>query len=273
MPIKILMPALSPTMTEGKLAKWHMKEGDKVKAGDVICRDRDRQGDHGSRGRRRRQDRPDRRARRRRGRGGECRRSRCCWRRARRVRAGRRRAAGAGQAAAPKPAAAPRRRASRAAAPPPSRRPLPPPRRRRSRRPRRAASASSPRRWPSASPRRRALDLAGIKGRGPHGRIVKADVEARQAAAPRRPPRQRGRARPGRAGARGQPVFAAPGDTRVPHTADPQGRSRGACSSPSRPCRISTSPWMRDRRAAGGARRRSTPWPRRRAPRSRSTTW
>jgi pyruvate dehydrogenase E2 component (dihydrolipoamide acetyltransferase) len=37
MPIEILMPALSPTMTEGNLAKWVKKEGDAVKAGDVIC--------------------------------------------------------------------------------------------------------------------------------------------------------------------------------------------------------------------------------------------
>jgi len=37
MPIKILMPALSPTMTEGNLAKWHVKEGDAVNAGDVIA--------------------------------------------------------------------------------------------------------------------------------------------------------------------------------------------------------------------------------------------
>src|SRR5579871_744090 len=37
MSINILMPALSPTMTEGKLAKWHVKEGDTVKAGQVIC--------------------------------------------------------------------------------------------------------------------------------------------------------------------------------------------------------------------------------------------
>lgn len=37
MTIKILMPALSPTMTEGKLAKWLKKEGDKVKAGQVIA--------------------------------------------------------------------------------------------------------------------------------------------------------------------------------------------------------------------------------------------
>ena len=37
MPTNILMPALSPTMTEGGLAKWLKKEGDDVKAGDVIA--------------------------------------------------------------------------------------------------------------------------------------------------------------------------------------------------------------------------------------------
>ncbi|MDD9900276.1 MAG: pyruvate dehydrogenase complex E1 component subunit beta [Alphaproteobacteria bacterium] len=37
MPIDILMPALSPTMTEGKLAKWLKQEGDSVAAGDVIA--------------------------------------------------------------------------------------------------------------------------------------------------------------------------------------------------------------------------------------------
>src|SRR4051794_9002897 len=34
---QILMPALSPTMEEGKLAKWHVKEGDAVKAGDILA--------------------------------------------------------------------------------------------------------------------------------------------------------------------------------------------------------------------------------------------
>jgi pyruvate/2-oxoglutarate dehydrogenase complex dihydrolipoamide acyltransferase (E2) component len=33
----VLMPALSPTMEEGTLAKWHVKVGDKVKSGDVIA--------------------------------------------------------------------------------------------------------------------------------------------------------------------------------------------------------------------------------------------
>jgi pyruvate dehydrogenase E1 component beta subunit len=37
MPIQILMPALSPTMTEGTLAKWHVKEGDRITSGDVIA--------------------------------------------------------------------------------------------------------------------------------------------------------------------------------------------------------------------------------------------
>src|ERR1700682_1543636 len=37
MPINILMPALSPTMEKGDLAKWLKKEGDKVKSGDVIA--------------------------------------------------------------------------------------------------------------------------------------------------------------------------------------------------------------------------------------------
>ena len=37
MPIEILMPALSPTMEVGNLAKWHVKEGDTVSAGDIIA--------------------------------------------------------------------------------------------------------------------------------------------------------------------------------------------------------------------------------------------
>ena len=37
MPINITMPALSPTMEEGNLSKWLVKEGDKVSPGDVIA--------------------------------------------------------------------------------------------------------------------------------------------------------------------------------------------------------------------------------------------
>jgi pyruvate dehydrogenase E1 component beta subunit len=36
-PIEIKMPALSPTMTEGKIAKWVKHEGDAVKSGDILC--------------------------------------------------------------------------------------------------------------------------------------------------------------------------------------------------------------------------------------------
>src|SRR5580704_12198653 len=37
MPIQVLMPALSPTMEKGNLAKWLKREGDPVKPGDVIA--------------------------------------------------------------------------------------------------------------------------------------------------------------------------------------------------------------------------------------------
>src|SRR5512144_2301545 len=37
MPIQVLMPALSPTMEKGNLAKWVKSEGDKVQSGDVIA--------------------------------------------------------------------------------------------------------------------------------------------------------------------------------------------------------------------------------------------
>src|SRR5271170_3679139 len=37
MPTEVLMPALSPTMTEGKIARWLKQPGDKVKAGDVLA--------------------------------------------------------------------------------------------------------------------------------------------------------------------------------------------------------------------------------------------
>ena len=37
MPTEILMPALSPTMEEGTLAKWLVKEGDKVSSGDIMA--------------------------------------------------------------------------------------------------------------------------------------------------------------------------------------------------------------------------------------------
>ena len=37
MQVQILMPQLSPTMEEGRLVKWHVKEGDAVRSGDVVA--------------------------------------------------------------------------------------------------------------------------------------------------------------------------------------------------------------------------------------------
>src|ERR1700755_3078492 len=37
MPINVLMPALSPTMEKGNLARWLKKEGDKIKSGDILA--------------------------------------------------------------------------------------------------------------------------------------------------------------------------------------------------------------------------------------------
>ena len=37
MPIQVLMPALSPTMTEGKLARWLKAEGEPVKSGQALA--------------------------------------------------------------------------------------------------------------------------------------------------------------------------------------------------------------------------------------------
>jgi hypothetical protein len=51
MPTEILMPALSPTMEEGTLAKWLVKEGDTVIVRRSPGRDRDRQGHDGIRSR------------------------------------------------------------------------------------------------------------------------------------------------------------------------------------------------------------------------------
>ena len=37
MPVAVTMPALSPTMTEGTLARWHVSEGDRVSPGDILA--------------------------------------------------------------------------------------------------------------------------------------------------------------------------------------------------------------------------------------------
>src|SRR5712671_307160 len=208
MAINILMPALSPTMTEGKLAKWHVKEGDKVKAGQVICEiETDKATmeveavDEGKIGK---IVVPE---------GAE----------GVKVNAVIAILLEEGETAlppgaepappmAPKsaPAAAVPASAPKPAAPSPT---APP------------AAAPKPAQAPSggrifASPlakriaTEKGLDLSRIKGSGPNGRIVKADVEgAKPQAAPTAAPAPKA-APP----ARPQPVFVAPGDTRVPHT-------------------------------------------------------
>jgi len=222
MSINILMPALSPTMTEGKLAKWHVKVGDTVKSGQVMCEiETDKATmeveavDEGKIGQIVVPEGAE---------GvavnaviailleeGET-------------------AVPAGAAPAPAPAPKPA-----AAAPPPAAKPAPaapvllapapgapapvaP-----------AAPAAKPAAAPAggrilASPlakriaAEKGLDLSRITGSGPNGRIVKADVEfAKPGAAPAAAPIAAAapKAVPPSVG---QPVFVAPGDTRVPHT-------------------------------------------------------
>ena len=203
MSIQVLMPALSPTMTEGKLAKWHVKVGDAVKSGQVICEietdkatmeveavDEGKVGeivvDEGAEGVK--------------------------------VNAviailleeGETEVAkGAAPAAAPAAASA----AAPAAAPAPAAVPAPAPAP--------AVSSGGARIFASPLAKRiaaeKGLNLAGIKGSGPNGRIVKADVEnAKPGAAPAAAPAPRPATAP--APSAGQPVFVAPGDSRVPHT-------------------------------------------------------
>jgi pyruvate dehydrogenase E2 component (dihydrolipoamide acetyltransferase) len=210
MSINILMPALSPTMTEGKLAKWHVKVGDTVKSGQVICEiETDKATmeveavEEGKIGQLVVAEGTE---------GvkvnaviailleeGET-------------------TVPAGAAAAPPPpqqAAAPAARP----APAPVQAASPPP-------PKPSAPALQPAAAPGgqrifASPlakriaAEKGVNLAGVKGSGPNGRIVKADVEGAKpgaAPAPAAAPKAAPTAVP-------QPIFTAPGDKRVPHTA------------------------------------------------------
>jgi pyruvate dehydrogenase E2 component (dihydrolipoamide acetyltransferase) len=166
MSIDILMPALSPTMEEGTLAKWHVKVGDTVKAGDVIAEiETDKatmeveavdEGvveailvDAGTENVK--------------------------------VNALIASLAGEGESPAPPPAkAAPAAEAPKAApvvAPAPAAAPAAPA-------PAAAVASSDDRVFASPLARRLAsaanLDLKSIAGTGPHGRVVKADVEAAQ---------------------------------------------------------------------------------------------
>jgi len=213
MSINILMPALSPTMTEGKLAKWHVKVGDTVTSGQVVCEietdkatmeveavDEGKVGQivvpEGAEG----------------------------------VKVNAviailleegETSVPAGAATAPPPApaatAAPTSQpASPSAAPKPAAAaPVP------SSAPVTATVPSGQRIFASPLAKRiaaeKGIDLASIKGSGPNGRIVKVDVEvAKPGAAPAGTAAPAPRPRPS---APAQPIIAAPGDQRIPHTA------------------------------------------------------
>jgi pyruvate dehydrogenase E2 component (dihydrolipoamide acetyltransferase) len=201
MSINILMPALSPTMTEGKLAKWHVKVGDTVKSGQVVCEiETDKATmeveavDEGKIGQILVEE----------GTEGVA------------VNAviavlleeGEKEVAKSAAPAAEKPAPKAEEKPA-AAAPAPATKP--------------AAPSGGTRLFASPLARRiaaeKGIDLAGLKGSGPNGRIVKADVEnAKPGAAPAAAQAPKAAAKAPAPAAGGQPVFVAPGDSRVPHT-------------------------------------------------------
>ena len=204
MSINILMPALSPTMTEGKLAKWHVKEGDSVKSGQVVCEiETDKATmeveavDEGKVGRLVVAE----------GTEGV------------KVNAVIAVLLEEGETEVPKDAAAPA--AASAAAQPAAAAPAPAAPKPATAAQQPAAASGGARIFASPLAKRiaadKGLDLSRVKGSGPNGRIVKADVESAKPGAPAAAPAAApaSRAAPP-AGA--QPVFVAPGDTRVPHT-------------------------------------------------------
>ncbi len=216
MSINILMPALSPTMTEGKLAKWHVKVGDAVSSGQVICEiETDKATmeveavDEGKIGQ---IVVPE---------GAEGVKVNAVI--AVLLEEGETEVAkAAAPAAAPPaaPAAAPAPAAAKPAALPSAAAPASAPA---------PAAAAAPAATASGGARifasplakriaaEKGINLATLKGSGPNGRIVKADVEnAKPGAAPAAAPAPRPAAAP--APSAGQPVFVAPGDTRVAHT-------------------------------------------------------
>ncbi|MGE5151395.1 MAG: pyruvate dehydrogenase complex dihydrolipoamide acetyltransferase [Rhodospirillaceae bacterium] len=215
MSINILMPALSPTMTEGKLAKWHVKAGDEVKSGQVICEiETDKATmeveavDEGKVGQ---IVVPE---------GAEGVKVNAVI--AILLEEGETEVKGAPPPAAA-PAAAPKVEAPTpaqaapapkpAAAPAPAPKPAPQP----------AAAPGGQRIFASPLAKRiaadKGIDLANLKGSGPNGRIVKADVESAKPGAPAAAPTAAPKAAPRPAAPAAQPIFTAPGDQRIPHTA------------------------------------------------------
>jgi len=213
MSIQVLMPALSPTMTEGKLAKWHVKVGDAVKSGQVICEiETDKATmeveavDEGKIGQILVEE------------GAEGVKVNAVI--AVLLEEGEKEAAKPAAPAAEKPAAKAEEKPAvkpptPAAAPAPAAKPAAQP----------AASSGGTRIFASPLAKRiaaeKGVDLVGIKGSAPNGRIVKADVEnAKPGAAPAAgaAPKAAPKAGAPAPAAGGQPVFVAPGDSRVPHT-------------------------------------------------------
>ena len=207
MSINILMPALSPTMTEGKLAKWHVKAGDSVTSGQVICEietdkatmeveavDEGKIGQivvpEGAEG------------------------VKVNEVIAVLLEEGETEVKGA-PAAAPKAEAAAQPAAPKADAAPASKPAAPQP----------AASPATGGTRIFASPLAKriaadkGIDLASLKGSGPNGRIVKADVENAKPSAAAPAPAAAPKAAPKAAPASAQPIVTAPGDQRIPHTA------------------------------------------------------
>ncbi|MBN9090567.1 MAG: pyruvate dehydrogenase complex dihydrolipoamide acetyltransferase [Reyranella sp.] len=208
MSINILMPALSPTMTEGKLAKWHVKVGDEVKSGQVVCEietdkatmeveavDEGKVGQiivpEGTEGV------P--------------------------VNAviailleeGETEVKGAPPpAAAPAKQEAPKAQASSSSGPRVSSALMSEPEARGPKEHERIFASPLAKRIATE----KGIDLASLKGSGPNGRIVKADVESAKPGVPAAAPAAAPRAAP-RSAAPAVPIITAPGDQRIPHTA------------------------------------------------------
>jgi len=212
MSINILMPALSPTMTEGKLAKWHVKVGDEVKSGQVVCEiETDKATmeveavDEGKVGQ---IFVPE---------GAEGVKVNAVI--AVLLEEGETEVKGAPPPAAPPKPEVPKAEAASSSSGPRATGPLRSPGEPEARASKGHETAPSGQRiFASPLARRiaaeKGIDLAAIKGSGPNGRIVKADVEgAKPAAAPAAVPPPKAPTAPA------QPIAAAPGDRRVPHTA------------------------------------------------------
>ena len=198
-------------MTEGKLAKWHVKVGDTVKSGQVVCEiETDKATmeveavDEGKIGQILVEEGTE---------GVKVNAVIAVLLEEGEKEAAKPAAAPATAAPAAKPADKPAAAsAPAAAAPAPAAKPAAQP----------APSSGGARIFASPLAKRiaaeKGIDLASLKGSGPNGRIVKADVEnakpgaAPAAAAPKAAPKAAAPA------AGGQPVFVAPGDTRVAHT-------------------------------------------------------